>query len=145
MTKDFARNASTVSWGGLFISCCLKSMSAWANFRWRKNLYVSMAKIFLSVIFLCAMNGAGFNTLFVFCMTRYTKLGIKGMLIGVQNSFRKVKGMEGYILGWTLTVNPTEWFIETQLVCTNEWEWAVSFVSKCCIGNYFWLVITHWS
>jgi len=67
-----------------------------------------MAKIFLSVIFLCAMNGAGFNTLFVFCMTRYTKLGIKGMLIGVQNSFRKVKGMEGYILGWTLTVNPTE-------------------------------------
>jgi hypothetical protein len=36
------------------------------------------------------------------------KLGIKGMLIGVQNSFGKVKGMEGYMLGWTLTVNPTE-------------------------------------
>jgi len=58
--------------------------------------------------FLCAMNGAGFNTLFIFCMTRYMKLGIKGMLIGVQNSFGKVRGMEGYILGWTLTVNPTE-------------------------------------
>ena len=75
-----------------------------------------MAKIFLSVNFffffvlfcLCAMNGAGFNTLFILCMTRYMKLGIKGMFIGVQNSFGKVKGMEGYILGWTLTVNPTE-------------------------------------
>jgi len=64
--------------------------------------------ILVSYFFLCAMNGAGFNTLFVFCMTRYMKLGIKGMLIGVQNSFGKVKGMEGYILGWTLTVNPTE-------------------------------------
>lgn len=43
------------------------------------------------------MNGAGFNTLFIFSMTRYMKLGIKGMLIGVQNSFGIVKGMEGYI------------------------------------------------
>jgi len=25
--------------------------------------------------FLCAMNGAGFNTLFIFCMTRYMELG----------------------------------------------------------------------
>jgi len=55
------------------------------------------------------MNGAGFNTLFILCETRYMELGIKGMLIGVQNNNSvKVKGMEGYIVRWTLTVNPTE-------------------------------------
>jgi hypothetical protein len=55
------------------------------------------------------MNGAGFNTLFILCVTRYMNFGIKGMLIGVQNnSSVKMKGMEGYIVRWTWTVNPTE-------------------------------------
>jgi hypothetical protein len=73
-----------------------KSIAARANIRWRKDSYQRGKDVLVSSFLCsCAMNGAGFNTHFMLCVTRYMKLSIKEMLIGFQNSFGKMNGRVG--------------------------------------------------